>query len=97
MWVYLVGNIELKWFKIGITKDIVRRISQIQNNLPFKIERLGSWEVKYGFAEAVEEQTHARFYSKHIQHEWFRDLDIAEVAEFVSEEIKKYAKIVARF
>lgn len=90
MVVYLVGNLELKWFKIGVSKfPAAKRTREIQNSVPFPVVLLGHVTTRLG--EALEEDVHTRFWKNRIRGEWFRDLDIVEVMTYMNERLKQYA------
>ena len=84
MFVYLFGNMELRWFKIGFSRREVReRLEEVQSGVPFELKLLGHWKSPY-HAPTIEKIAHEKFWSKHIRGEWFRDLDVIEVAEFIT-------------
>jgi len=90
MFVYLVGNTQLSWYKIGVTsKTVVERVRGIQNSVPFEVTLFHSVGVRLG--EALEEDVHTRFCRHRIRGEWFEKLDVVEVMSYMTERAKMYA------
>jgi hypothetical protein len=89
MYVYLVGNADLSWYKIGVSrKDVTVRLEQIQASVPFTLQLLGHWRTDWAFD--IEKMTHEKFWKHHLRGEWFKDLDIFEVAKFISEKVRTF-------
>ena len=88
MHVYLFGNNELKWYKIGISRNVSLRLEQIQDNVPFSLELLGHWRTDWAFD--VEKMTHEKFWSHHLRGEWFKDLDLFKVAMFITKTVETF-------
>jgi hypothetical protein len=66
--VYLFGNRELGWFKIGKSRNIENRFKDLCCVLPFPIEQIEIFECDDpGF---VEVQLHRHFASKRMRGEW---------------------------
>jgi hypothetical protein len=77
--VYLFGNRELGWFKIGKSRNIGNRFKDLCCVLPFSIEQIDVFECKDpGF---VEVQLHRHFASKRMRGEWFQ-LDVHDLASW---------------
>lgn len=85
--VYMVGNIGLRWVKIGYAQDLKTRCSTLQSSVPFPLERLAHWVCRTrDEAIVLERLLHDRVTSKRIRGEWF-NLTISEVVE-----LAEYAK-----
>jgi|CZKY01.1.fsa_nt_gi hypothetical protein len=77
--VYLFGNRELGWFKIGKSRNIENRFKDLCCVLPFPIEQIEIFKCDDpGF---VEVQLHRHFASKRMRGEWFR-LDEHDLASW---------------
>ena len=71
--VYLIGNTQLNYYKIGIAWDIVRRMADF--SLPFEIELLAYITLPTATkARDIEQGLHAHFSANHLRGEWFRDI-----------------------
>jgi hypothetical protein len=68
---YLFGNRELGWYKIGISKNIDQRFRQIAKGLPFPLERIRCWICNRDSPEIAESSLHSRFKEKRLRGEWF--------------------------
>jgi len=79
----LVGEVYVfksgRYFKIGKTKDTVRRGSEIRIQLPEKVNLIHS--IKTDDPSGIESYWHNRFESKRMNGEWF-DLNSADVKAF---------------
>lgn len=75
-----------KYYKIGRTKDSVRRGSELRIQLPQKNELIHS--IKTDDPSGIEAYWHRRFEAKRMQGEWF-DLSPADVKAF-----KRWKKII---
>jgi hypothetical protein len=90
MFVYLFGNIQLRWFKIGFTRrTVAERLEEVQAGVPFGLHLLGHWKSQF-HAETIEKITHEKFWGNHLRGEWFRDLDVEEVAKFINEKARTF-------
>lgn len=68
--VYLMGNTNLGYYKIGLSSNVDRRLTQISPKTPFQVEILHSIPVEdMRYAEGF---LHRRFASVHTNGEWFR-------------------------
>jgi hypothetical protein len=68
-YVYLIGNTEHGWYKIGKSKDPDFRLSSIVINCPVALETILTVEAdEYGRVESL---LHSEFESKHMHGEWF--------------------------
>ncbi len=90
MYIYLVGNTELSWYKIGVTGNLLYRVKAIQNTLPFSVSLIAHAESSPTMARVVEQETHTRFWKHHLRGEWFKGLDIVAVAAFMTEKAKGF-------
>jgi hypothetical protein len=59
-----------EFFKIGIAKDVQKRLSGIRVNTPHSIELIKSWRCRNPLT--LEKRMHARFKQYKVQGEWFR-------------------------
>lgn len=59
MYVYIIGNKEQELYKIGISKQPNKRLSEIQTGNPYKLEVLYTFKTKY--ANEVETDYHNLF------------------------------------
>jgi len=69
------------FYKIGITHDVPRRLSQLLTASPFDFDILAIYDAEYFDAPAVETERilHAIFRAKHYRREWYV-LNHADVA-----------------
>jgi hypothetical protein len=73
-YVYLVGNVGINTYKIGLAMNIERRIRSLQ--LPFEIELITKVTIDgRGKALTVEQGLHRLYADRNIRGEWFRDID----------------------
>lgn len=77
MFIYLIKAQEIYLYKIGITKNVSKRIKQLQTGCPYKLELIASYEPKF-FVNKIEKTLHRNFstYQKNpdfseLQGEWF--------------------------
>ena len=79
----LVGEVYLfksgRYYKIGKTKDTVRRGSEIRIQLPERVNLIHS--IKTDDPSGIESYWHNRFESKRMNGEWF-DLNPSDVKAF---------------
>lgn len=88
MQIYLIRAQEIYLYKIGITKNVNRRIKQLQTGCPYKLELVESYEPKV-FVNKIEKMLHRSYscyqinedFSK-LQGEWF-DLPNEIVFDFL--------------
>jgi hypothetical protein len=73
---YLIGNADYRWYKIGLSADPARRcVALDETKLPFQISVIRTHKIKDQYALHVERRVH-RFYSaQRLRGEWFRDID----------------------
>lgn len=86
-WVYVIGNLELGWVKIGFTGDLAGRFSRLQVDCPFKLQRIASWKIaNAGEAVKLEKLVHDKVKAKRIRGEWYglNISDVVELSEYVS-------------
>ena len=74
--VYMIYNAEEEVVKIGISKDVDDRISQMQTANAAELEKIAFWDVKH--AAKAEEMIHNRLFDDKVNGEWFsvEDTDI---------------------
>lgn len=85
-WVYVIGNIEHGWFKIGYSRvSPESRLEQIKGNCPVPLKIIARMEHKQAYL--IEQMLHGRFAKKRLQGEWFQlTLDEIRSIEVPSEE-----------
>jgi hypothetical protein len=80
MFIYLIRCSENSYYKIGITKNIERRLKQIQTSSPDHIYLVEKYESPY--ASKIEKALHNFFKSYHRNNEWF-ELSLTEEVKFL--------------
>ena len=80
MFVYLIRCEENNYYKIGITKNIQRRLKQIQTSTPDKIYLVEKYESKY--SNKIEKALHNFLVAYHRNNEWF-ELPLEEELKFI--------------
>lgn len=65
--VYVIGSREVCLVKIGVTRDVIGRLKQLQNSSPSALELLWCAQGSHG----LEQQLHAHFQSYRVHGEWF--------------------------
>lgn len=78
--VYLLRSNEN--YKIGIAKDVNKRIKQLQTGNPYKIELIGSYESMH--ASKIETTLHNQYSHEREMGEWFT-LSLREEINFINE------------
>jgi hypothetical protein len=91
-YVYLVGNAELHWYKIGISQSIARRIRNIQTGIPFALTVKHTWNC--GAMAYMEGKLLEQFAEHRLYGEWFR-FD-ADIAQCVIEAAETWARLLPR-
>ena len=72
-YVYFILNYDSKAVKIGIAKNVQRRIDSIQTSSPSELELLGKIKAKSDSkARELEKSLHKTFDKYHIRGEWFK-------------------------
>jgi len=88
---YLFGNTEHKWYKLGVSYSPESRMDAFQEFLPFPVELIAAVRFTWldGFRAFEAEKCLQQHYAGYRQRgEWFRDLPV----EAVVTHIKKLAK-----
>jgi hypothetical protein len=80
MYVYLIRCSENSYYKIGISKNVERRLKQIQTSSPDEVYLIHKYESKY--ASRIEKALHNFFISYHRNNEWF-ELSLNEEINFL--------------
>lgn len=80
MFVYLIRCEENNYYKIGVTKNIQRRLKQIQTGTPDKIYLVEKYESDY--STKIERALHNFLAHYHRNNEWF-ELPLEEELRFV--------------
>jgi hypothetical protein len=83
-YIYLVGNPQLNWFKIGRTTNYANRLKSIQHGLPFPVVELHHHEVpSFEFSSALESDLGNWYAPINIRGEWYMDINFAEFPTIV--------------
>lgn len=85
--VYLIGNKELGFYKIGLTRSAETpdtRFKTIQRSVPFELDVLRYWFVSH--AGSFEKLLHYEFKDYQIRGEWFKFS--ADILDQIVEQIK---------
>jgi hypothetical protein len=67
---YLLGNRELGWFKIGQSEDVRIRFHHIKGFMPFDVELIDYWKTSHRVW--IENQLHKHYRQQRIRAEWFK-------------------------
>jgi hypothetical protein len=78
-YVYLIEDIDNNRYKIGVTKNLKRRLKNLQTGNSNQIKLIDSFETEYPFR--LETMLHNRFNSFHYYNEWY-DLDEESIKNF---------------
>lgn len=88
---YLIGNQEYQWFKIGISKKIEERIKQL--NTPFRLTTFYSLRCgNVSSALALENLMHIRYQDKRVLGEWFSSIDPEDFSNSVRQALESLIK-----
>jgi hypothetical protein len=68
--IYIIGNRKLRWFKIGMSSNLERRITRLRLLMPFSIEKIGMWA--HPNPRWIELKLHKYFAEKRLHGEWFK-------------------------
>lgn len=79
MYIYLIQQENTNFYKIGVTKNINKRIMELQIGSGIILKLIYSFETKFGFK--LEAALHAYFRIKRTNGEWF-ELDSDDVDNF---------------
>jgi len=75
--VYLIGNKELGFYKVGIAQNVPKRAASL--SLPFSVEVFQSLaRPDRGSALMLEQQLHRLYLPDLLTGEWFKNLDIVQ-------------------
>jgi hypothetical protein len=80
MYIYLIRCSENNFYKIGISKNVERRLKQIQTSSPNKIYLIHKYQSQY--ASKIEKAMHNFFKVYHRNNEWF-ELSLSEEMKFI--------------
>lgn len=75
IYVYLIGNKELSYYKIGMSTNIEKRLHDIRHNVPFVVKlfhREPCRSRKYAFQ--LEQRLHRLYHPRRLENEWFSDI-----------------------
>jgi len=72
------GNYDYLRIKIGISKDIQRRLSQLSTGSPYKLKLMGWIECEND--RSLEKKLHTKYVNSNTHGEWF-ELSVCEVLE----------------
>lgn len=82
--IYIIGNLEQKLFKIGNSKTVYKRLEALQTGCPFNLIIIGSVLSEKRF----EKELHIKYKEYRVKGEWFKFEDIFN---------DKYLKSVFKF
>lgn len=75
--VYLIGNKDLGFYKIGIAQNVQKRAASL--SLPFTVEVFHSFSrPDRGSALTMEQELHRLYAPDNLLGEWFRDIDLVQ-------------------
>jgi hypothetical protein len=77
--VYLIEDIDNSRYKIGVAKDLKKRLRNLQTGNSNQIKLIDSFETEYPFR--LEKMLHNRFDEFHYYNEWY-DLNEESVQNF---------------
>lgn len=78
MVIYIIEALDSENFKIGFTKNIDRRVKELQTSSAFKLEVKYTYESE--FATKIESKIHKSYSHLRLNGEWFKlDYDILEI------------------
>lgn len=93
LWVYLIGNREYGWYKIGITHWPENRLKQLENT-PFELELITAVAIAdrrdRSHALSVEKKLHEAYKEHHLRGEWFRSIDTKDFLTRVKSFTQRY-------
>lgn len=81
--IYLLNQESTTLYKIGKTKNITRRIKQLQTGAAFDLRLSYSQEVNPRFEAQIESTLHRRYNSYKTKGEWF-DFDTVSLEDVIS-------------
>jgi hypothetical protein len=93
-YVYLIGNLELNWFKIGRTTNPKNRLKGIQHGVPFPVEMFHFQEAPTpsdSFAGILETDLLSWYHATRLRGEWYSDINVCEFPRVVTELIHNIA------
>ena len=91
-YVYLICNPVEDTYKIGRTKDVKKRLKQLQTGCSAKLHVVNSHPTNYPVQ--LEQMLHVRYKNKRLINEWFK-LDVSDVSCF--EEICERTDNIIRY
>lgn len=88
---YLIGNKELNYYKIGFSHNPEKRIREF--NLPFEIEVLAVIPTRSAFVALWAEQNLHQYYRHNrLRGEWFRDISPSNFRRKAEKEVEAIDK-----
>lgn len=79
-YVYLIEDVDNNRYKIGVTKNLEKRIRNLQTGNSNKIVLIESYKTEYPFR--LETMLHTHFKQFHHYNEWY-ELDVDSVEKFI--------------
>lgn len=76
------------YVKIGVARDVKRRIAALQCGCPFKLKRVAARSAPLFLIFQIERRLHAEFAGQRMHGEWF-EADIAEVKAALQRQINE--------
>lgn len=87
MFVYMIGAFSPKRLvsiKVGVTKDVAKRIKQIQTGQALEVRLIAAWKAKGRLhAFDVEASVHRQFGKQRVRGEWYRDYMIRRLRGYL--------------
>jgi hypothetical protein len=80
--VYFIWAIEAHAIKVGTSKNVSKRLHNIQQNHPHELRLIG--HISGG--QTLEQLLHEKFEDKRLRGEWFRDSILPEVLRLITED-----------
>ena len=81
--IYFIGNKKENICKIGVSKNVDKRIKEIQCSCPFEVEILITYAVSDDYL--IEKALHNKYNKHRLNGEWFNLSVITEVKEGINE------------
>lgn len=94
--VYIIGNDEHRWYKIGMSVKTEERIRDIASGVPFPVKHIASYPCRRKYTRLLEGYLHSHFQPDRIQREWFAltEDQLACIPDLVSQwKVKHGAKL----
>lgn len=70
--VYLIGNVKHRFFKVGRTTDLRKRLKDMGTDCPFELQTFHFWETEEYIALEAYLHDFLKKRHTHLRNEWFR-------------------------